>query len=351
MTLARSLPWIAVLLLATVPNSHLMRVANAQAIDARLAAAATFLDRDRPDSERLKAAPGIGFPDAKTSDALLAIGADRSQSDAIRWEALHRHPFDQDWLDRVLAILDDANDGGEFLDWNLIEFLNRRATFKLPAEIRQRIQATWRKLLDDPRDRVRLSAYRVLAANHDPVAIARLSDPLRAQEPVPIPLHEAIELLDIDGSINHIGALRPYLESSDPAVQARAARALAVDPDSRPRIAALATDRRAPKEVRLHALRALAREDQRYGSYAIPLLESAREDGDIRYAAMHGFAGRMNYQRVDSNEQIRFAQAVGRIAIDRNVRSTSADKIRKEARELHAYLKMAFPEVQRFYAQ
>lgn len=338
-------------LLAMAPDTKLIGAANAQMRDLKREATQTFLDRQRPESERLGAAARIGFPDAQTAAALLAIGADRAQTDAIRWEALRRHPFDENWLDRVLDIIEDPQDGGEFLDWNLVEYLNRRATFKLPAEVRQRIQAAWRKLLDDPRDRVRLSAYRVLAANHDPVAVARLSDSLRAQGPVAIPLHEAIELLDLDGPINHLGALRPYLAHADPAVQARAARALAGDPDSRPRIVALATDPRAPKEVRIHALRALAREDVRFGSYAIALVENGREDGDVRYAAMHGFAGRMNYHRVEAAEQVRFAQAVARIAIERNLRSDAADRIRSEARKLHQYLKEAFPDVRRFYAQ
>lgn len=334
--------WLAATLHAqpTTPPDEAARKRESQRV-----ATETFLDRSRPERERLATVPQIGYPDEETFAALLTIGADRGESDAIRWEALRKHRFDDKWLDLVLKILDDPQDGGEFLDWKLTEDINRRATFKLPAEIRQRIQATWRRLLDDPRDHVRLSAYRVLVANHDPVAVNRLSESLRARAQVPIPLHEAIELLDLDGSINHISALRPYLSNRDPKVRARAARALAVDPESRPRIVEMVTNPETPTEVRVHALRALSREDVRFGSYAIPLVENKREDGDVRFAAMRAFAGRMNYAEVETVEQIRFAQAVEQVAVDRSLGS----RVRKEARELHEYLKEHFPEVKRFY--
>lgn len=338
--------WLAATL-AAQPTTSADEAARKR--EAQRVATETFLDRSRPEKERLAAVPQIGYPGEKTFAALLAIGADRRESDTIRWEALRKHRFDDKWLDLVLKILDDPQDGEELLDWKLTEDLNRRVTFKLPAEIRQRIQATWRKLLNDPRDHVRLSAYRVLVANHDPVAVNQLSESLRRQAQGPIPLHEAIELLDLDGSINHISALRPYLDHRDPTVRAWAARALAVDPDSRPRIVEMVTNPQTPEEVRLHALRALAREDVRFGSYAISLVENESEDGDVRYAAMHAFAGRMNYNRVETAEQIRFAQAVENIAVDQNLRSNAASRIRKEARELHEYLKEAFPEIRKFY--
>ncbi len=309
-----------------------------------------FFDRARPERERLAAVPRIGWPDAKTSEGLLAVGADRRESDAIRLEALKKHRFDDKWLNLVLGILDHPDDGGALLDSGLTEFLNRRATFKLPAEVRQLIQGTWRRLLADRRDAVRLSAYRVLVANHDPVAVNHLSEALRRRGGPPIPLHEAIELLDLDGAINHLGALRPYLQHPDPVVVARAARALSLDSQSRDFIVRLAISANTPEEVRLDALRGLAREDERFGSYAIPLVENVREDGDVRFAAMHSYAGRLNYNRIPEEEQIRFAQAVERIAADQGLRSESASRIRSEARKLLEYLKEAFPAIGRFYA-
>lgn len=323
--------------------------AGAQKREAQRAASRTFLDRTKPEKERIAAAPQIGWPDEKTFAALLAAGADRRESDAIRWEALHKHRFDDKWLNLVLKILDDPADGGEFLDWKLIEHLNRRATFKLPAEIRQRIQATWRKLLDDPRGQVRLGAYRVAVANHDPVAVNRLSEALRKRTRAPIPLDEAVDLLDLEGSINHLGALRPYLRHNDVKVRARAVRALAADTESRPYIVEQATSKGAPREVRLNALRALAREDARFGSYAIPLLENAGEELEIRYAAMHEYAGRMNYSRTEAAEQIRFAVAVEKLAADKGLKGDAAGKIQGEARELHNRLKTAFPEIRKHY--
>lgn len=328
------------------------RIADPEAYrDAKRAATATFLDRSRPQEERLEAAKSLGYPEDSTFAALLHLGADRTQPDAIRLEALRRHRYDEKYLDVVLKILDDPRDGGEELDAELIVDLSRRMSFTLPATIRQRIQNAFRKLLDDKRDKVRLYAYRVLAANHDPVAVNLLAESLRTGEGVPIPLHDAIDLLDTDGPTNHIGTLRPYLHHEDPRVQAKAARALAVDPESRPAIVELARNPRTPEEVRLNALRALAREDDQFASYAIPLVEDVREDPKIRYAAMHSFAGRMNYNRVALADQVRFAQAVAKVAADQDLRTDDALKLKEAAQELHSYLLQAFPEIQKHDAK
>lgn len=346
-----SLVFLLIALAAAPLGAQANRPADAAAItQSRQTAAATFLDRNRSDAERLAAAARMGFPDDRTAAALLAIGVDRSQSDAIRFEALQRVPFSFPWLDAVLKILDDPNDGGEELDANLIVEMNRTVTFRPPAAVRQRMFAVLRKLMNDRRDKVRLNAFRALVTNHDQVAVNVLADSLRRGTSLPLPLAEIINLIDQDGSANHIGAIRPYLDHGDAEVQAKAVRALALDPESRPRIVRLAVNPQAPQVVRVNALRGLAREDGKFGSYAIPLVENPRENGDVRYVAMHAFAGRMNYAQVDGPEQVRFAQAVERIAEDANLRSNAAEKIRREARELHEYLRKAFPEVAKFYA-
>jgi hypothetical protein len=317
--------------------------------EAKRAATATFLDRSRTQEERLEALKDLGYPDDATFPALLALGTDRSQSDAIRLEALKRLQYDDKYLGAVLKILGDPRDGSEEMDAGLIEDLSRRVTFIPPAKDRQRIQSVLRTLLGDKRDKVRLYAYRSAVSNHDLMAINLLAESLREGQNVPIPLADAIDLLDFDGSVNHIGTLRPYLQHADPHVQAKAARALAVDPESRPGIVELARSPRAPEEVRLNALRALAREDPQFGSYAIPLVEDAREDPGIRYAAMHAFAGRMNYSKLAPAEQVRFAQAVEKLAVDKGLRTEEGLKLAGSAQELHAYLKQAFPAIRTFY--
>lgn len=319
--------------------------------DVQRAAIATFLDRGRPQEARLAALKDIGYPDDATAAALLDLGADRRQSDAIRGEALKRIPYDDKYLSAALKILDDPRDGGEELDSLLIADLNRRTVGTPPANVRQRIQSVLRKLLDDKRDKVRLQAYRALVSNHDPVAVNLLVESLREGQNVPIPLFEAIDLLDLDGPINHIGTLRPYLQHEDPRTQAKAARALAVDPESRPAIIDLARNSRTPEEVRLNALRALAREDNQFASYAIPLVEDAGEDLDVRYAAMHAVVGRMNYNQVAPAEQVRFAQAVEKLAVDKDLRTEDALKVKEAARQLHSYLLQAFPEIRKHYEQ
>lgn len=333
------------------PDGRLQAQTDPQALRAaRRAAAATFLDRQRPEAERLAAVEEIGYPDDATAAALLAVGADRSQSDAVRWQALRRVQYGEPYLATVLAILRSPQDGGEELDANLIKDLSQKTAFTIPPLHQQRIQTVERQLLGDRRDKVRLYAYRALVANHDQVALNQLVDSLRRGQNVPIPLPDAIELLDDDGAANYIGVLRPYLGNRNPQVQARAARALALDPESRPKIVELARNPGSPEEVRLNALRGLAREDGRFASYAIPIVEDPQEDPDVRYAAMHSFVGRLNYAPVDPADQVRFAQAVEKLAGDQRLATSERGaEVREGARQLHLYLKQAFPEIKKHY--
>lgn len=313
---------------------------------AKRAATTTFLDAKRPDTERLQAAKSLGFPEEASIPGFLAVGADRAQSDGVRRIALSFVPYGNIYLATVLKILEDPQDGGEELDAGLIQDLTRRTAFRIPLRDQQLIQSTERKLLDDKRDKVRLYAYRTLVANHDMVAINLLSDSLRRGRDFPIPLPDAIELLNDDGAASYIGALRPYLNHDDPRVQARAAHALSLDPESRPKIVELATSARSPQEVRLNALRGLANEDDQFAKYAISLVENAKEDPKVRYAAMHHFTGRMNYHKVDNDDQIRFARAVQKVAAEEGAQNEDAQKLRETAKQLLVYLKKAFPALQ-----
>lgn len=333
-----------------LPAAAQTRLADPEAYRrAKEQATAVFLDDQRSDAERLDATALMGYPDAGTMVRLLAIGRDRTESDAIRWEALQRVRVGDEFFAVVLQILADRDDGGAMLDANLIQELGRRVTRRTSAEIKRQVINTIRRLLTDDRDQVRLYAFRFLVANHDQVAVNALVDSLRRGRGAPIPIPDAIDLLDQDGPTNHVGTLRRFLDHPDPAVLSKAVRALALDPDSRPRIVALATSPNTPEEVRIDALRGLAREDAKFAGYALPIVENGQESGDVRYAAMHSFAGRMNYNGVAEADQVRFAQAVERIAADRSLRSNRAERIRAEARELLESLKKSFPAIGRFY--
>jgi hypothetical protein len=313
------------------------------------AAAATFFDSRRPDAERLEAAKGIGHPEPDSVPAFLAVGNDRAQSDAVRRTALGLVSHRETFLDAALKILEDPEDGGEELDAGLIEDISRRSAFRIPVREQQRVQEVERKLLVDKRDKVRLFAFRALGGNHDLVALNLLAESLRRQVNILIPLPEAIDILDDDGSANYISVLRPYLNHQDPAVQARAARALALDPESRPRIVELATNSQSPQEVRVNALRGLAREDDKFPSYAIALVENAKENPSVRYTAMHDFVGRMNYNKVGAEDQVRFARAVEKVAAEEAPRNEDAQKLREAAKQLFPYLKKVFPDIRKFY--
>jgi HEAT repeat protein len=318
--------------------------------DAKRTATAIFVDRNRTAADRLAAAKKLGFPEEATLPSLLAIGIDRSEDDSIRLEAFLHHRFDEKYLNAVLATLADQDDGGVDLKVGLIDDLSRRQTFHLPNELKQRISVTYRMLMNDPREEVRVHAFRTLIANQDPAAIQRLTESFRSGGDFPIPLPEIIDLLDQDGAAKYIAVIRPYLGHTDPAVQARAARALAVDPQSRPMIISLAKNSQTPNEVRLHAIRALASKDDQFASYAIELMEDTSTDLKIRYAAMHGVAGRMNYHKVDAPTMIRFAQVVEKISKERNMRTTEEGrKVQQASKELHSHLRKSFPEIKRFY--
>jgi hypothetical protein len=316
---------------------------------ARASATAVFLDRARPKAERLAAAAKLGYPEKATVPSLLAIGQDRNEDDAIRLAALTHHPYDRKYLETVLKILNDPRDGSEELDAKLVEDLSRRTTFKLPASILQSIAAAYRGLLDDPRDKVRIAAYRASVANHDPMAIDRLSESLRRGRDFPVPLSEAIDLLDQDGSVKYIGVLRPYLTSTDAQAQAKAVRALAIDPQSRPKIVEIATDARAPAVVRINALRGLARDDKQFADYAIPMIESSNTEPTVRDAAVHSLAGRMNYKPLDAATQVRFARAVEKFSKERSTATEEGRKAQEGAKELHLQMRRTMPAVQKAY--
>jgi hypothetical protein len=207
-----------------------------------------------------------------------------------------------------------------------------------------------RKRLTDPRGAVRLAAYRALVASHDAVAIDRLVESLRGRSRPPIPLPDAIELLDVDGPAKHIRTVQPYLENPDPAVRAQAARVLAVDPESRPTIVAMALDRETPTTVRLHALRALAREDENFFKYAIRLVQNRQDLPEIRYMAMKSAMSRLNYHEEAAATQIAFAKAVQKLASERGIQTFDGHDLAAEAKALFAHLNKYFPAIKNFFA-
>lgn len=341
------------LLLATAACSSVESPSTPAAEDAAAAAdraAAVFFDDTRPKPERLAAARQLDYGDDERFADLLAVGTDRSQDDDLRWAALRRHRFDGRYVNAVVAILEDPSDGGEQLNADLIQDLGRRS-LRIPPELTQKIVATLRDLLDDPRMPVRIAAFNVLVSNHDTVAVGRLTDSLRTDPAtVPIPAVNAIRLLYLDGSVFHLEVLRPFLDHPQAEVRAEAAQALAIDPDSQPRIVELATDPSTEPVVRLLALPALAREDAGFEEYGLRLLANGQEDPAVRRATMKAYVARMNYSPVDPKTQIRFAETVEQVSIEPGAPAGGGALLRREARELLVYLRKAFPAIEAHYA-
>lgn len=342
-----SICWLAVALL-----SGAFSIANAQSIDSlrtvKRLATETFLDSSKPTTDRLEAATKLRYPEAETFPELLRVGTDTTDDDSVRLVALKRCRYDDKYIDAVLTIIANLTES-ELLAAGLIEDITRRTTFRQPAALRQRLQGALRDRLSDPRDAVRLWAYRALVASHDQMAIDKLVESLRSGVGIPVPLPEAIDLLDIDGSAKHIVTLRPYLDNPDPAVRAQAARALAVDPESRPAIVNLASNIETPEAVRIKALRALSREDERFVDYAVKLMGNSKEVPDIRYEAMKAAMGRLNYHGEPNTTQINFALAVERLASEQGLITADGRDVGVEAKKLIPHLRKSFPAVRKYF--
>ncbi|MDX1502557.1 MAG: hypothetical protein R3325_09340 [Thermoanaerobaculia bacterium] len=341
------------LVLTTGPPARAQedKEAEAAALRAeRAAATSTFLDSSQPVAERLQAVTRLGYPDEETMSALVRIGADTAEPDAVRLAALEKARYDEPYLDTVFEIIARPTESGELAS-ELIYEVGRRTTFRQPAAVRQRLQSALRDRLDDPRDPVRLAAYRVAVASHDMVAVDRLVQPLKDGDRPPIPLGDALELLDVDGPAKHLVTARPFLRHPDARVQAQALRVLAVDPESRGEVIELVRSRSTARVARVSGLRALAREDEEYMAYALRLVADRSEDADVRYAALEGGMIRLNYHNEPADSQVRFALAVQALAAqpDGGVTSTGLD-LGAEAKKLFDHLRRHFPAVRRHFA-
>lgn len=313
---------------------------------AREQAIATFFDDSQSVETRLEAIAQVGYPDDETFDRLIELGATKTEDDRIRLKALETARFDQRYIDTVLAIIADEAES-DMLASELIYDVTQRTTFRQPAELRQTLQAALRQRLDDERDLTRLAAYRTLVASHDVVAIDRIVNGLIDGSP-PIPPADAIQLLDTDGPTRHIQTVRPFIESADPVVQAQAVRVLAVDPDSRPAVVELASSPETAPQVRVHALRALSREDSEYFAYALRLISNRQENPDVRYAAMEGGMARLNYHNVPPDLQVQYGRAIEGVSRTASGQVTSDGKdLAAEAKQLLAHLRKYFPAIRR----
>lgn len=318
--------------------------------NAKQVATSTFFDASASKEVRLKAAEGLGYPDKATFVRLLKLGANTAQDDAIRWEALRRHPWTPEWVMVVLEILADQENGGEKLNADLVQDLSRRTVKLSSAEVRQAIQKGLRSLLDDPRDSVRQRAYFALVSTQDPVATTKLVEGLEnGGADSPVPLSQAIEMIDVAGATRHFNALRPYLRHPDPEVQVEAVRVLTADANSRPTIVKLIAEQETPEAVRVQGLRGMARLDERLSAYAIPLIRNPDEPIAVREAAMRAMVAQVNYKEVEASEQIRFAEAVEALASEPGLEAVGDDQPQKRANELLQYLQKSSPAIRQHY--
>ena len=310
-----------------------------------------FLDPQQPQQVRVAAAHEMDYPTEEVFVELLQILLDRTEPDTIRAAAAVRHRYNDSYVDVALNILGDPEDGGATLNARLIEDIRRRTVVRHAAAREQRIRNVLRNLLDDTRNSVRLEAYRTLVGSGDTIAIKKLTDSLASGAIAVVSVEDALQLLDVAGGIHHLALVRRFLEDDRASVKALAVEILASDPKSRPRIVELVTDRTTNSAVRLAGLSALSREDPRFEEYAISIVEADPEESRIRSAAMKAIVGRLNYGNIPEGDQIRFANALERIASERNrgLREAVAREEMREAEKILRYIAKNFPAIKRHY--
>jgi hypothetical protein len=314
---------------------------------ARIQDAKTFLDSSQPRKARLEAADRMGQPDPAVLPDLLKVVGNKAEDDDIRTAAARAHRRSPEYIATVVRILKDPADGGETFKANLIADLARRSISRLPPDQNREVVAAVRGVLDDARAPVRLAAYRALVPSEDPVATEKLASSLEKPDDVPIPLVEAIDLLDAGGPMSHVSVLRPFLDHRDVSVRASAARALAADSESRAKIVGMVRDKQAPESVRVEALSGLARVDDALLTYAIPLVEDASDRAPVRISALKAVVGRMNYRPPAAADQVRAADAIERFAGEpsRGAPNAELDKARAEAAQALRNFEQSLPAV------
>ena len=320
---------------------------------ARAEALRVFLDQEKPKDTRLKSVKEIGYLTDEGFRSIGAILANQREDDDIRAAAARVQPTDGEFISAVVAILNDPKNGGEALKVQLITELMKRSISRLPPARREEVKDAIRRSLDDPREAVRLRAFRALVPAQDSAAIERLASSLKSAGTPLIPLVDAIELLGLSGAVNHVGVLRPYLDHEDASVRAVAALTLAIDPESRPKITTMARNKQSPAVVRIAALRGLAQSDATFASYAVPLLDDAEEPAKLRSVAMQGLVARLNYKPPPPEVQIQIAEAIERlskasrvIGPDEDVRGAQSD-----ASRALRYLRESLPAVREHYSR
>lgn len=311
---------------------------------AKQLATTTFLDRTRPVQQRLAAADGLHYPEEATFVALLVVLASKLEPDAIRLKAGEHARFDIKYVDAVLDILATPNNGKEVLRAGLIHQIMSRTSLRLPTKLVERIEAGVRDRLTDTSAKVRLAAFQTLVAKHDPAAISLVVAAVQKGTKLPIPLADALALLELDGPAKHVSIVRPYLTHADPLVRAQAVRVLATDPQSQPAVVKLAINPQTPVGIRTNALRALASEDASF-DYAIDLVEGREHGAEVRYQAMKAYAGRMNYRLLPEESQARFARVVLKLSSEEGLRSLDGHDVAGEAGKLVVYLGDTFPNL------
>src|SRR5687767_1066332 len=100
-----SILWFAVALHVGVVGIAAAQIDTAALREVKRRATATFLDSTRPTAERLEAATRLGYPEPATFAALLRVGTNVREPDAIRLVALKRARYDDRYFDAVLAII------------------------------------------------------------------------------------------------------------------------------------------------------------------------------------------------------------------------------------------------------
>jgi hypothetical protein len=312
--------------------------AHAEAISR---AARIFLDRTRPEAERLAAVRDTEeFVSAEDVAAATSVFLDAGQSAAIRATALamieHAVDRNQDVVTEVLRLA-TSRDTPRPLRTIAVKVLTDLSFSSLTMQQRSAdLLPALRTLTQDPDRELRFTAFSILAANGDDFAQQRLIECVRNPATAPLSRAECIRLLGLQLHGDAYPVLYDVLlRDREETTRIEAIRFLGGYAEARPKLLELLRDREQPEPVRMAVLGALhAADPETFPAIAIDIVRDETASDAMRIYGIQAVRQRRRsvMERYKNAAIAPFDEAVAQLA-----RSSKSADVRKAA---EAYLRV-----------
>lgn len=197
-----------------------------------------------------------------------------------------------------------------------------------PQTFHETLLDALRAVVDDPDAGVRQRAFRILAAQGDAAARARLREGLRAPGAAALPPRESVRLLGLRLDPESLPVLHAVmLDPPDAATRVEAVRLLGGYAPSRETLVRILRDRNESLDARLAAMGALhANEPEAFPALALPVVADEGADDRLRVYAIHA----VRYRRPPT---LRLAADDFDAAVQRLNAQSSSPAVRRAASE------------------